>query len=204
MSSDECNCGSVATAALNAGRRRALVWALAINAAMFVGEFGFGLLARSSALQADSVDMLIDALAYAVSLIALNRSSRWRAAAGFSNAALELVLAVGIVLGTLYRSGQGITPDAALMLPVAAVALCANLGVAALLLQHRDADINMRAVWLCTRNDVLGNAATLLAGGLVLLLGSPWPDWIVGLLLAALIARTSVTVLRDAWAGLRS
>jgi len=174
-----------------------------INAVMFASELGAGLWAHSSALQADSIDMLIDAIGFGASLFALNRTAHARARAGFLNASLELVLAGGILAQLAYQIMAGAEPLAVVMVSVGAVALAANITCALLLMQFRDQDINMRAVWLCTRNDAIGNAATLVAGGIVFGTGFAWPDWLVGGLIAFLFIRTSIRVMREAWAQLR-
>ncbi len=185
-------------------RRRVLIGVLVINAAMFGGELGAGLLAHSSALQADSVDMLIDAVGFAVSLFALNRSAVASARAGFLNAFLEFLLAGGILAQLGYQIASGARPLGDVMMVVGAIALGANVVCALLLMRFRDQDINMRAVWLCTRNDAIGNAATLAAGALVTGIGLAWADWVVGGLIAALFLRTSVGVMREAWPQMRS
>jgi len=184
-------------------QRRILIAVLVINAVMFASELGAGLWAHSSALQADSIDMLIDAIGFGASLFALNRTAHARARAGFLNASLELVLAGGILAQLAYQIMAGAEPLAVVMVSVGAVALAANITCALLLMQFRDQDINMRAVWLCTRNDAIGNAATLVAGGIVFGTGFAWPDWLVGGLIAFLFIRTSIRVMREAWAQLR-
>jgi len=98
----------------------------------------------------------------------------------------------------------GAEPLAVIMISVGAVALAANVICAVLLMRFRDQDVNMRAMWLCTRNDAIGNAATLVAGGIVLATGFAWPDWLVGGLIAFLFIRTSIGVMREAWTELRT
>lgn len=201
------HCCSGCTEELQAGtgaRRNVLIAVLLINAVMFAGELGAGLWAHSSALQADSVDMLMDAVVYGVSLAALNRTSLARARAGLLNGSLELVLAAGILAQLAHQIVAGAQPLGLFMIVVGAIALTANAGSAALLMRFRREDINMRAVWLCTRNDAIGNAATLAAGAAVLAWGVPWPDWIVGALIALLFIRTSVGVIRDARGEMRA
>lgn len=187
----------------DARRRRMLIIVLVINAAMFVLELAGGLWAASTALQADSLDMLADALVYGVSLLAITRGSRARAFAGLSNGVLELILGLAVVAQVVYHILTPAAPVGFAILSIASVALAANLVCAALLLQFRHEDINMRAVWLCTRNDAIGNAGTIVAGGLVLLLASQWPDLIIGAALAALLIRTAIGVIAEARRELR-
>jgi cation diffusion facilitator family transporter len=184
-------------------QRRALIAALAINAVMFVFEMGIGLWAHSSALQADSVDMLIDAVGLGIGLFALNRTLRARTQAGFINASIELILTIGIGLQLIHQIMDGTLPAAPFMIGMGCVALFANLIAAGLLMRYRHQDINMRAMWMCTRNDAIGNLATMGAGILVLILGVPWPDWIIGALITLLFACTAIGVLREAWNKLR-
>ncbi len=182
-----------------------MLWlVLGINLAMFVGEFSAGLWSGSSALLGDSVDMLLDAIVYGVSLAALAGSVRSRAHAGLLNGVLQLGLGLA-VLGTVFHHVMvGVEPVGLAMLVVAAVALAANLVCVGLLMRYRHQDINMRSVWLCTRNDALGNAATIAAGALVMALQAAWPDWLLGGLLAALLLRTALGVMREALAELQA
>lgn len=180
MSDHCCGCGAGDLSQANSAQRRALMAALWINAVMFVAEMSIGLWAHSSALQADSVDMLIDAVGLGIGLYALNRTQTARARAGLTNASIELLLAVGIGAQLIHQIIVGAMPAAAFMVGMGGVALLANLASVGLLMRYRHEDINMRAMWLCTRNDAIGNAATIGAGVLVLVFGVPWPDWIVG------------------------
>lgn len=203
MADDCCGCSAGDLSQATGAQRRALIAALAINAVMFVAEMGVGLWAHSSALQADSVDMLIDAVGLGIGLFALNRTLTARARAGFVNAFIELTLAAGIGAQLIHQILIGALPVASVMIGMGCVALIANLGSAGLLMRYRHQDINMRAMWLCTRNDAIGNAATAGAGVLVLVFGVPWPDWVVGALVALLFAYTAIGVLRDVWGQLQ-
>lgn len=183
-------------------RRRVLYAVLVINAVMFGLELAAGLWAGSTALLADSLDMLADALVFGVSLWAVARGARARAAAGLSNAALEGLLGLAVLAQVGYHVVVPVSPMGVVMMAVSAVALAANAGCGVLLLGFRHEDINMRAVWLCTRNDALGNAGTIVGGALVLLLGSKWPDLVVGGGMAFLLVRTAVSVGRESWSEL--
>jgi len=202
------SCGSDCCAAesrelAESPRRRVLYAVLIINAAMFGVEFAAGLWAGSTALLADSLDMLADALVFAVSLLAIARGARARAAAGLSNAVLEGVLGLAVLAQVGYHVVVPVSPLGGVMMAVSGVALAANAGCGALLLGFRHEDINMRAVWLCTRNDAIGNAGTIVGGALVVLLGSKWPDLVIGGAMAFLLVRTALSVGREAWSQLR-
>lgn len=179
-------------------RRTTLVTVLWINAVMFGVEFVGGVWADSSALVADSADNLGDALTYAISLYVLHRSLRWRGAAAIVKGVIQIAFGLGVLAGIGYKAVHGFEPLAPAMAGLSALALVANLACFTLLLRHRSEDINMRSVWLCSRNDVLGNLGVLGAAGLVALTGAFWPDAVVGGLLAALFVWTGIGVIREA------
>lgn len=168
------------------GYRRALWIALAVNAAMAVVEVGSGLAAGSVSLLADAVDFAGDAASYGLSLAVLAMALHWRsrvaALKGWSMAAFG-----AFVIGRAgWSLATGQLPEPLTMGIVGLLALAANLGVAILLFSHRDGDANMRAVWLCTRNDALGNLAVLAAAAGVFGTGRAWPDLVVATLMATL------------------
>jgi len=171
---------------------------LGINAAMFVVELTAGLLAGSSALLADSLDMFGDALVYGFSLYAVGRSMRLRAVAALLKGAIMAVFGVAVLVHTLVQASLGGLPAAPAMGAVGTLALAANLICLWLLTRHRSDDINMRSVWLCSRNDVAANAGVLVAAAAVWLLQSPWPDLLVGLAIAGLFLRSAGEVLLSA------
>lgn len=185
-------------------RRRILYIALVINALMFAFELGAGLWAGSTALQADSVDMLMDALGFAISLFAVSRGARARAMAGLSNATLEGLLGLAVLAEVGWMALSTEPPAASVMMIVASIALAANTVCGLLLMRFRRQDINMRAIWLCTRNDAIGNAGTIVAGAMVFLLHAKWPDLVMATAVGLLIVRTSAGVFREALRKLRS
>ena len=189
--------------ARRSGQRRVLIAVLGINAAMFVAEFGVGLIAGSAALMADATDMLGDALVYAVSLYALDRSDRWKAGAAVMKGIFILLLGLGILVNVGIKIASGVPPSSTLMLIFGALALGANLICLRLLWQFREEDVDMASTFECSRNDVVSNVGVLLAAGAVALFDSPWPDIIVGLAMAAIILRSAIRVLRAAWPQLR-
>lgn len=202
--SGECGCCTIDPVyAADVRRRRVLYVVLGINMAMFGFELAAGLWAGSTALQADALDMLADSLVYVISLLAITRGVRVRAFAGLSNGVLEGLLGLAVLAQVAWHAVSPLAPVGPAIMIVAAIAMLANGVCAALLLRFRHEDINMRAVWLCTRNDALGNAGTILAGALVILLHSKWPDLIVGAVLAVLFIHTATRVGREAVRELR-
>jgi len=179
-------------------QRRILHVVLWINAVMFVVEFLAGVAGHSTALLSDSADMLGDALVYGVSLYAIARGPMWQTRAALLKGAIMAAFAAGIVVEVLLKLARGVTPSADVMSGIGLLALAANAVVLAFLWRRRADDLNMRSVWLCSRNDVIANVAVLLAAAGVGLTGSPWPDIIVGLAIAGLFATSAVGVIRSA------
>lgn len=175
---------------------------LAVNATMFAIEFGAGLLVGSTALLADSLDMLGDALVYGFSLFVLSRSAGWRAGAAFSKGLVMAVFGIAVLVEAGLRLRAGVPPSASAMAGVGALALAANTYCFALLWRHRADDINLRSTWLCSRNDLIANTAVLAAAGLVVWSGSLWPDLVIGAGIAILFLRTAFSVLRESIAEL--
>ncbi len=183
-------------------RRRALFAALQINLFLFVVEAGVGLSAGSSALLADALDMLADASAYGASLFVLGRGRRWSSGAALVKGVMMLGLGLAVLARAALGIEAGILPAAAPMAATACLALLGNALCCGLLLGHRGASTDLRAAWLCSRNDLLGNAAVLLAALPTTWLASPWPDAVVGVGIASLLIATSLTILRTALAEL--
>jgi Co/Zn/Cd efflux system component len=176
---------------------------LVLNAAMFVVELGAGLLAHSMALLADSLDMLGDALVYGFSLYVVRRGPIWKARAAVAKAGLMALFGL-FVLGQLaYKVFHPQLPIADTMSAVGGLALAANAICFALLWRHRAEDINMRSVWVCSRNDLIANLSVILAAAGVWFTRSPWPDFLVGGLLCTLFLRSAAHVARDARTELR-
>lgn len=185
--------------ALRSTRYRRILWiALAVNLLMFAVEIGAGLKTGSVSLLADSLDFLGDSANYAISLWVLGMALTWRARAAQLKAVSMLLFGLGVLGAALWHWWQGVVPSAPTMGVVGGLALLANVGVAALLYAYRDGDSNMRSVWLCTRNDALGNLAVLAAALGVFGTGSAWPDLIVASIMATLAITAAVQVLRQA------
>jgi Co/Zn/Cd efflux system component len=185
--------------ALHKDIRRVLVVVMMLNLMMFVLEFGAGIIADSAALMADSVDMLGDGLVYGISLYALNRSLRWRAAMALAKAAFILGLGLGVVLQIVTKIVWGEPPVSELMLIFGGMALVANLSCVGLLWPYRRHDVNLSSTFECSRNDVLANVGVLAAAGLVAVTASPWPDVAIACVIAFLFFRSSIRVTREAW-----
>jgi Co/Zn/Cd efflux system component len=192
------------TADVPARQRRVLQTVLAINGAMFVVELVASLLAHSTALLADSVDMLGDALVYGFSLYVVGRGPGWAARGTLLKGGVMAAFGAGVLVEVALKLARGLVPAVEIMTGVGLLALAANGGTLLVLWRRRADDINMRSAWLCSRNDVIANAAVLLAAGGVALTGSAWPDIVAGLLIAALFSVSAVDVIRAAMRELRT
>lgn len=181
------------------GRYRRVLWiALIVNAAMFVIEIGAGLQAGSVSLLADSIDFAGDALNYAVSLAVLAAALAWRSRAAIAKAVSMIGFGLFVLGHAAWTAWTGVVPEPVTMGVVAVLALAANLGVAWMLYAWREGDANMRSVWLCTRNDAIGNVAVGLAALGVFGTGAAWPDLAVAVLMGVLAVHGGVSVLRQA------
>lgn len=176
--------------------RSVLRWLLLINAAMFVGELGFGIAAQSTGLIADSLDMLADAMVYGLSLLAVGAAIAKQKKAARASGVLQALLAVGAMAEVTRRAVVGSEPIEAMMIGVALVALVANLACVALLAAHRQGGVHMRASWIFSTNDALANLGVVVAGVLVLVTGSAIPDLVIGALIAMLVLSGAVRILR--------
>jgi Co/Zn/Cd efflux system component len=184
--------------------RRVLRWVLTINAAMFSIEIGAGLATGSAALQADAVDFLGDAANYAISLFVVGMALRYRATAALAKGATMALFGSWVLGVTAWHAFGGTVPHAFTMGGVGLAALVANAISFWLLWRHRTGDANMRSAWICTRNDVLGNLAVLLAAAGVFGTGTGWPDVIVAAVMAMLALQGAATVIRQARSEFRS
>lgn len=184
-----------AVSASPASQRRALWWVLGINAAMFVIELVAGLVAQSTGLVADSLDMLADASIYAIALLAAGNVASQRRAARMSGW-LQLALAGLVLVEVVRRAASGSEPVEALMVGVGLLALAANLACVAILSRHRRGGAHMRASWIFTTNDALANIGVIVAGVLVAVTGSALPDLVIGAAIAALVASGAWRILR--------
>jgi Co/Zn/Cd efflux system component len=188
----------------NAAAYRRVLWAvLAINAVMFLVEIGAGLAAGSASLQADALDFFGDAANYAISLIVVGMALRYRATAALAKGATMGLFGLWIVGTVVWHTVHGTLPSAVAMGAVGFAALAANAASFGLLWAYRGGDANMRSAWICTRNDVLGNLAVLIAALGVFGTGTGWPDIIVAANMAALALQGAATVVRQSLMELR-
>ena len=184
---------------------RRVLWAvLAINAAMFGVEVVAGLAAGSASLQADALDFLGDAGNYIISLLVVGMALRYRAMAAFAKGATMGLFGLWVIGVTAWHAWQGTVPEAFTMGAVGVAALLANAMSFALLWAYREGDSNMRSAWVCTRNDVLGNLAVLLAALGVFGTGTGWPDIAVAAIMAALALQGAWIVIGHSWSELRA
>ena len=188
----------------NPAYRRVLWCVLAINAVMFLVEIGAGLAAGSASLQADALDFLGDAANYAISLLVVGMALRYRATAALLKGSTMFAFGLWVFGITLWHAWHGTLPQAFTMGAVGTAALLANVISFGLLWAYRQGDANMRSAWICTRNDVLGNLAVLLAALGVLGTGTGWPDVIVAAVMAGLALQGAWVVLHQSRTELRS
>jgi len=179
-------------------QRSTLTAVLAVNVSMFVVEVVAGLLAGSTALLADSLDMLGDALVYGFSLYVVARNDAWKAASAVGKGLIMALFGVFVVAQATYKFLHPEVPQVETMGLVGLLALVANSVCLLLLWRHRAEDVNMRSVWLCSRNDIVANISVLFAAFGVWLTHSQWPDLLVGAGIAVLFLHSARHVLRDA------
>jgi Co/Zn/Cd efflux system component len=180
------------------GYRRVLWIALAVNTLMFLVEVGAGVAAGSVSLLADAIDFFADAANYGLSLAVLALGSSARARAAVFKAATMVLFGLAVLGRAASAAVHGDAPEPLTMGMVGTLALLANVGVAALLYAYRNGDSNMRSVWLCTRNDAIGNVAVLLAALGVFGTGTRWPDLLVAVVMAGLALSAGLSVVRQA------
>jgi cation diffusion facilitator family transporter len=195
---DCCEDKSCEITAMRESHGRILWIVLIINAVMFLVEGGAGLLAHSTSLLADGLDMLGDALVYGFSLFVLARSARWQAGAALAKGGFMLAFGLGVLGEAFYKMLHPIMPNVETMGLIGGLALVANLVCFFLLYQHRSDNLNMRSTWLCSRNDLIANVGVLLAAAGSYLLVSRWPDIIVGVLIASIFLNSAWLVIRQA------
>lgn len=188
----------------NEGYRRVLWAVLAINAVMFAVEVAAGMAAGSASLQADALDFLGDAGNYAISLFVVGMALQYRAMAALLKGATMGGFGVWVIGVTVWHAWHGTLPEAFVMGAVGTAALLANAVSFALLWAFRRGDSNMRSAWICTRNDVLGNFAVLLAALGVFGTGTGWPDVAVAAIMAALALQGAFIVINRSWLELRA
>jgi Co/Zn/Cd efflux system component len=186
------------------GYRKVLWIALAVNALMFLVEIAAGVATGSVSLLADAIDFLGDAGNYGLSLAVLAMGTVARGRAAMFKAACMLSFGVLVLGRAAWGAFHGLAPEPLTMVLVGALALLANVGVAVILYAYREGDANMRSVWLCTRNDAIGNVAVMLAALGVFGTGTRWPDLLVAAVMAGLALAAGLSVVRQARQELRT
>jgi Co/Zn/Cd efflux system component len=199
MSDSCCSHGCADSPAARSPRYRRVLWAaLAINAVMFVVELAGGLRSGSVSLLADAVDFFGDAANYGLSLLVLGMALHWRARAALVKGLSMGAFGVFVLAKAAWTLAGGAVPEPVTMGAIGALALLANVAVAAMLYAWREGDANMRSVWLCSRNDAIGNLAVMAAALGVFGTGSAWPDLLVAVVMGALALSAARAVIRQA------
>lgn len=189
-------CGHTAEfTGLSADYKRRLRAVIAINAVMFAVEMLAGELAGSQALKADALDFFADAVTYGVSLAVIGASLRMRATAALAKGVSLLLMGLWVAGSTLYQVLVLGLPRAEVMGAIGLLALAANVASVLLLMRYKEGDANVRSVWLCSRNDAIGNLAVMAAAGVVWATGTAWPDLIVAGVMAALFLNSALQIL---------
>ena len=203
--SDSCDShGCAPPPASQSPRYRRVLWlALIINVLMFAIELAGGLHAGSVSLLADAVDFLGDAANYGISLLVLGMALHWRARAALVKGLSMGAFGIFVLASAAWSATEGTVPEAATMGAIGALALLANVAVAAMLYAWREGDANMRSVWLCSRNDAIGNVAVMAAALGVAGTGTGWPDLAVAALMGLLALTAARSVIQQARAELR-
>ncbi|SCY36401.1 cation transporter [Microvirga guangxiensis] len=203
---DSCGCqgGVPVFDGVDPRYKRVLWTVIALNGAMFVTEMVAGRLAGSQALQADALDFLGDTVTYGLSLAVIGMSLRTRATAALFKGLSLSLMSLWVFGSTLYQTLILGVPQAGLMGGIGLLALAANLASVLLLMRYKDGDANVRSVWLCSRNDAIGNVVVMIAALGVWGTATAWPDLIVAALMAGLFLTSSVQILRQAWMEYRT
>lgn len=202
---DACGCsGNPTFDGVDPAYKRILWIVIAINATMFIVEMSAGKLAGSQALQADALDFLGDALTYGLSLAVIGMSLKTRAMAALLKGMSLLLMGLWVFGSTVYQVFILGVPEAQIMGLIGLLALVANLASVFLLMRYKDGDANVRSVWLCSRNDAIGNVAVMVASVAVWFTLSAWPDLIVAAIMAGLFLRSAQLILVQAWQEFRS
>lgn len=184
--------------------KRILWIVIFINAAMFFVEMSAGKLAGSQALQADALDFLGDAFTYGLSLLVIGMSLKVRSTAAMFKGLSLLLMGLWVFGSTIYQFFILGVPEAQIMGGIGALALAANLASVFLLMRYKDGDANVRSVWLCSRNDAIGNVAVMVASVAVWFTTTAWPDLIVAIIMAGLFLRSAQLILMQSWQEFRS
>ncbi|MCW8888738.1 MAG: cation diffusion facilitator family transporter [Gammaproteobacteria bacterium] len=177
---------------------KVLITLLVINAMMFVVEIVLGVLSESTALIADSMDMLADATVYGIGLYAVGKAAIVKIKAAHISGLFQIVLGTAVAIDVIRRTIIGSEPESSLMIMVGIAALVANLICLRLISKHRDGEVHMRASWIFSKNDVIANIGIIVGGALVYLFDSRFPDLIIGLAISILVIHGGIHIIKDA------
>ena len=191
----DCGCHHEAK---NAQERKILMIALALNATMAVVGGIAGWIGQSTGLLADALDMLSDATAYAIGLVAIGRTASFKANAATLSGIALLLLGLGVLFEVGRRVVYGAEPASGWMIGTAAVSLIVNMSVLRMLAPLKSGEVHLRATWIFTRADIVANVGVIVAGMLVFWLRSPIPDYVIGTLIGLYIVKEAVSILVEA------
>lgn len=197
LSCDDCG-ETKELAGASKGYRRALAIVVALNLGMGIFEMAGGFFGLSQALKADALDFLGDGAITLLGILAISRGQKWRARAALLQGVFLGLLGFGVLGAAVYRVIDQVRPDAGVMGVLGFMALATNIAAALILIPHRQGDANVRAVWLFSRNDALGNLIVILAGSFVYWSSTAWPDLAAAMIIAALFLSSAFEILRDA------
>jgi Co/Zn/Cd efflux system component len=198
-----CHKGVPVFDGMNPSYKHILWTVIGINGVMFVGEMAAGQFAGSQALKADALDFLADTVTYGLSLVVIGASLRTRASAALAKGVSLSVMALWVFGSTVYQTLILGLPKAEVMGVIGLLALMANLGSVLLLRPYKGGDANVRSVWLCSRNDAIGNVIVMVAALAVWGTATAWPDLLVAAIMAGIFLTSSVQILRQAWSEYR-
>jgi len=190
-----CNCEQEVK---NIQERSVIITLLLINAVMFIIEFTVGLLSESTALIADSLDMLADAAIYGIAFYAIGKPLIKKAKAAHLSGILQVTLGLLVILEVIRRLVTDSEPDSLLMLVAGSLALVANLICLRLISKYKDGEVHMRASWIFSKNDVIANLGIIISSGFVYLFDSRYPDLIIGLAISLIVIRGGILIIKDA------
>ncbi len=202
--SDNCCTNELSFTLKQLNKIKGVLWVVfALNLGMFFVEIVAGFLAKSSALTADSLDMLADAFVYGLSLYVINDNHVIRARASLAKGVLMGLIGLFVVGESIFKIFNATIPIGEIITTVGIFALLANFASFVLLIKHKNSDLNLKSAWLCSRNDITSNVAVIFAGFLVLYLQSNWPDIIVGLGISVMILQSSFQIIKESLVATR-
>lgn len=182
----------------NREESRILIILISINASMFFIEITLGIMSESTALIADSLDMLADATVYAIGLYAVGREAQVKIKAAHISGIFQIILGAAVLIDVMRRAIAGSEPESFLMIYVGIAALIANTVCLQLISKHKEGEVHMRASWIFSKNDVIANIGIILGGVLVYLLDSRFPDLVIGFAIAIIVIRGGIHIVKDA------